>query len=211
MGVAYIDHNGSSKTTLEHINNALQKHTHEIIVQYTEPDRDFLVNLAKACRSRTTYKFEFPYRSGSLNKFTSKSEEYNVLRVVQLGTGRKSTIYAFDYSYCVANQIPTHYLIGSERIDRTRSLSSGRWVPRVARLSEEILDHTSITAKIEGAIYFVSDAAGIIMGDDNGRYFFSQEFIIDEDRAKQLVEGRRERFIPHSFSSTKVAQGIEVL
>ena len=102
-------------------------------------------------------------------------------------------------------------LFKSERIDRSRSLASGRWVPRVARLSEEILDHASITTKIDGAIEFIKDAAGFIMGDDNSRYFFTKEYVIDEDRTKHLVEGRRVRFIPHTFSNSKIAQGIEVL
>lgn len=211
LEVAYRDHKGTSETTIDHVYEALRQNAKEMIDQYSEPDRDFIANLAKACRNRSTYKFEFPYRSGSLNKFTSKSEEYNVLRVIQLGTGRKSTVYAFDYNYCVANQIPTHYSHGSERIDRSRSLASGRWIPRIAHLSEEILDHASITKKIDGEIEFVRDSSGFIQGDDGNRYFFTDEYIIDEDRNKKIIEGRRARFIPHSIGNTRVAQGIEIL
>ena len=153
--------------------------------------------------------------SGSLIKFTSRSEEYNPLNVVRLGTGRSSTVYAFDYSYCVANQIPTHYVLGTEKIDRSRSISTGRWVSRVTHLSDEILDHTSITAKIDGEIYWVhskdGDKSGFVKGDDGEEYYFRKSNIIDEDRSKRLVQGRRVRFIPHLYADTRFAQGIELL
>ena len=148
----------------------------------------------------------------ALNKYSSRSQEYNLLNVIEIGTGRKGTTYSFDYCYCIAHDIPTHYLTGSERINRERSLKDGRWASRITKLSEEILQHASTTYKIEGKIEFIGQkGAGFIMGDDNQQYFFTQDGILEEDMYKPLFEGRRVRFAPLKFGDTDTAQAIEIL
>ncbi len=211
MDIAYQDDGGKSPISIENVLTALQNHVNDSICQYNSPDQDFLQNLTKACRSRTAYQFEFPYKSGTLARYTSKSEEHNILNVVRLGTGRSSTIYAFDYCFCVLNQIPTHLLSGTEKIDKSRSLKSGRWITRVTNLSEKILDHTSITAKIDGVINFVNNRSGFVTGDDEVDYFFQKDYILEEDREKAVLAGRRVRFIPQQYNDLITAHGIELL
>lgn len=211
MEAAYSEHKGAGKISLEHVLASLKKHSQKTLSQYAEPDLDLLANVTRACKSRSTFVFEFPYMSVALNKFTSKSDEYNVINIVKFGTGRKSTVYSFDYSYCVLSDLPTHYIVGSEKIDKNRSLENGKWITRVAQLNEKLLDHASISTKMEGAVDFVKSEVGFIKGDDEDIYFFSHENIIDEDRTKEVIQGRRVRFIPYSYGESKVAQGIEIL
>ncbi|GAX60931.1 dsRNA-specific ribonuclease [Candidatus Scalindua japonica] len=211
MEEAYEDHKGANKINLKHVAETLKHHARDTEGLYTEPERELLQNLVKACKSRSTYKFEFPNMSLSLNKYTSRSQEYNLINVVHVGTGRKSNIYAFDYSFCIAHDIPTHYEPSSEKINRDRSLANGRWAPRVARITDKVIEQASITAKVEGVIDFVSKSSGFIQGDDEQKYFFTEDYIIDDDKNKSLFQGRRVRFMPFMFGDSKISQAIEVL
>jgi len=212
MEEAYSDHKGNGLIQLSHVNSALIKHSASLETIYTEPDREFLKTIATACKSRSTFKFQLPHMSIALNKYSSRSQEYNLLNIIEIGTGRKGTTYAFDYCYCVAHDIPTHYLTGSERINRDRSLKDGRWASRITKLSEEILQHASTTYKIEGNIEYIGQkGGGFIMGDDNQQYYFSQDSIIEEDMYKPLFQGRRARFAPMKFGETDSTYAIEIL
>ena len=211
MEVAYEEHNRANKIKLKHVTETLKRHARDTEDRYTEPEREFLQNLVKACKSRSTYKFEFPNMSFSLNKYTYRSQEYNLINVVLIGTGRKSTIYAFDYSFCVANEIPTHYELGSEKINRERSLANGIWVPRIAKITDKVIEQASITSKIDGFIDYQLLSKGFIKGDDGQQYFFSVDDIIEEDKNKDLVLGRRVRFIPFRYLETNISKAIEVL
>lgn len=211
MEEAYDDHKGTNKVNLKHVTETLKHHARDTEKLYTEPERELLQNLVKACKSRSTYKFEFPNMSPALNKYTSRSQEYNLINVVHIGTGRKSNIYAFDYSFCIAHDIPTHYEPGSERIKRERSLANGRWASRIARITDETIEQASITSKIEGFIDYKLFSKGFIKGDDGQQYFFSDDDIIDEDKGKDLPLGRRVRFIPLKYLETNISKAIEVL
>lgn len=211
METAFSYHQGQENICLDHTNEALKRHAKEAELQYTEPEREFLQNIVKACKSRSTYKFQFPYMSPTLYKYTSKSQEYNLINVIEIGTGRKSTTYAFDYCFCVAHDIPTHYVAGSERINKQRNLIDGRWVPRVAKISEDVLQHAAITTKIDGAIEFISGDKGFIVGDDDKQYYFNKSMVIKEDSNKPLLQGRRVRFIPFKYGDNDICTGIELL
>jgi hypothetical protein len=211
MEVAFSNHWGKGKISLNHVESTLKKHARATEDLFSEPDRLLLNNIVQACKSRSTYKFQFPNMSMALNKYTSRSQEYNIINIIDFGTGRRGTTYAFDYCFCVEHDIPTHYITGSEKINKDRSLSTGRWAPRVAQVSEEIIQQASITNKIEGAIDYFSSTGGFIVGDNNDSYFFQLSFVIQEDQKKPIIQGRRVRFIPYKFGETNMAQAIEIL
>ena len=125
MSAAYLEHEGHGKVLIEHALNALNSHSNTVEAQYTELDKDFLSSLMKVCKSRSTFRFQFPSMSPVLSKFTTKSQEYNLINILEIGSGRKGTTYAFDYSFCVHHDIPTHYLRNTEKIEKNRSLSEG--------------------------------------------------------------------------------------
>lgn len=212
MNEAFNEHKGNNKITLGHTINALKANSRNIENIYTETDRQFLLNVQQICKNRGTYKFQFPNMSIALNRFTSKSQEYNLLKVVEIGTGNRGSTYAFDYSYCVANDIPTHYIVGSEKLNRERTMLNGKWINRTARVSSELIQHACITSKIEGIIDFVSDNAGFIKDANGERYFFQKDQIIEEDKNKLLFKGKAIRFVPSIIGEgAKMAQVIEIL
>jgi hypothetical protein len=211
MDTAFQQHGGTDRVSSSHVMETMQKHSRVIEQQHNQLDLDFLNQLLLACRARGTYKFQFPNMSPILNKYTSRSQEFNLISVLELGVGRRSTIYAFDYAFCVAHDVPTHYILNTERIDKERSLKTGQWIGRVAGISGALIKHASIPGKIEGQFDQVMGDKGMIRGDDEKDYFFMQRFVIDEDKLKPLLTGKRVRFFPSMLEQSPIALAIEIL
>jgi len=207
---AFADHRGKGFVTVDHVFDALRKQSRSAESVYGQVDINFLINVGKVCRSRSTYKFQFPYKSPALLKYVSKSEEFNVLRILDAGAGRKKTTYSFDYAYCVAHDIPTHYVTGTERIDRGRSLSTGEWIQRTAQISEELIIHESLLKKIEGKIHFSSKQSGYITGEDGKEYWFRFDDIM-ESGDNMPIPGRRVKFYPAELDGSDRGVAVELL
>ncbi|MPM70031.1 hypothetical protein SDC9_116982 [bioreactor metagenome] len=213
MNEAFSKNQGNDVVHIEDVISALHKQGAEMESFYQDSEKEFLENLCKLCRSRYTNKFTFPNKSSSIGKFTSFSEEYNIINIRQAGAGRKGTIYNFDYAYCVYKDIPTHYVKGSEKIDRTRSRSIGEPIKRVAQLSDELIVQSSLPRKINGKIdnVFEEIEAGTIMGEDKKRYIFLKAHIIKQDRKRPYHVGSNLRFLPSLEKDTLWATEIELL
>ena len=198
MNAAFIRCYGKEKVKINDVIDALKKQGGEMESCYHEGDIDFLNRLVRVCRNRSTYRFSFPYKSTVLNRYTNKSAEYNIINICQAGTGRQGTVYSFDYVYCVYKDIPTHYIRGSEKLDKTRSNKTGEPIKRIAQLSEEIMIQADIRGKVEGSVVFLSDegTSGSVRGDDGKDYFLLTQFLIESDRRKPIHTGSRIRFLP---------------
>jgi hypothetical protein len=211
MKEAYADHLGTDKVRLKHVSSTLEKHSTEMENLYYDNDIDLINKIAAICKRRKTYKFQFPYKSPILAKYTSKSEEQNILLIAEAGTGRKGNIYQFDYSYCVAKEIPTHHLNGSDKIDKSRARKTGNWARNIAHISEDLLESAGLPGKIEGTIQIINDKVGSIKGEDGYDYFLMVEEIVLSDKASRLEIGRKVRFLPIIESATRIAYSIEVI
>jgi hypothetical protein len=208
---AYSIHKGQGKVILEHVMNALWKHSSGAESIHIGLEREFLDVLANTCRSRSTYRFQFPYKSPILSKYISRSEEHNVLSINTAGSGRRGTTYQFDYAFCVHHDIPTHYVKDTEKIDKARSRQTGVWITRVAQISEQLIEHAKIPGKVEGVLEFVKDDRGFVKGDDSQDYFVSRDNIIESDRTKPLIEGKRIRYYPVRYDGAQIALAVEML
>jgi hypothetical protein len=211
MNESYKTNKGQSKVTHGDASAALKRHCENILGLYTDLEKEYLNNLSKACKSRSTYRFKFPNNAQILYKYMVKSQEFNLLKVVDAGSGRKGTTYAFDYSYCVLNDMPTHYLKGTEKIDRLRSLRTGEWITRITNINNEIIAQSEISSKIEGEISFLKNDSGFVKGDDGSDYFFSKQYVIETDVNKNIWTGKRIRFNPSLLGDSKMATEIEII
>lgn len=217
MNEAYIRCNGTEKVTVADVIEALKHQGINMEKLYQDSDIDFLNRLVQVCRSRSTYRFTFPYKTNTLSRYTNRSSEYNVINICQVGAGRKGTIYSFDYAYCVYKDLPTHYVRGSEKIDRTRSNKIGEPIKRVAQLTDEVLAQTEVYGKIEGVVtqYLTNKGIGIVKGDDGGMYFIMSQFVIESDKKKTIHPDMRVRFLPQDISENKgdfiLCKDIEIL
>jgi hypothetical protein len=211
MDFAYAEHKGQGKVTIEHAFGALKRNSRNIENLYTPPEKEFLLNIVGACKTRSTYRFKFPGMTPILTKYTSKSQEFNIISIIELGVGRKSTTYAFDYSYCVNHDIPTHYIKNSEKLNKSRTFNNGFWISRAATISEDVLLQASLPGKIEGMIEYIKDDKGFIKGSDEKEYYFTSSFFIEESQHKAKTNGSRVRFFPSRFGESEMAFSIEVL
>lgn len=214
MNIAYTRCHGNGRVTLDDVNESLRKQGEEMESQYPDADRDYLVSLAKVCRTRSTYRFTFPNKSTLIGKYTNMSAEYNVVNIRQIGSGRQGTVYSFDYAYCIYRDIPTHYVKDSEKIDKTRSNIHGEPIKRVAQLSDELLVQSNIRGKLEGKIVFLSEGnrIGFVETPDGSTYFITMDSVVSSDRKKQFSIGERVRFIPVKLNSdSEMAASVEIL
>jgi len=213
MNAAYCENAMATKIHIDHTFEALKLHAENTESLFSEQEKDFLANVISACKTRGSFKFTFPHMSPILYKYTSKSQEYNIVNIEELGCGRKGTIYSFDYSYCVLKDIPTHYVKDTERILRERSLEGGRWINRAASINQQIIDHAVLPGKIYGEVDYLNLEKGIgfIKSDNGEEYFLNTVQIIETDRGKPVMTGKRIRFFPSNIGESKFATSIEIL
>lgn len=180
---------------------------------YHGDDLEFLHTLTSVCKKRTAYRFKFPNKSPILLKYTNKSSEYNILKVKELGTGRRGTTYWFDYSYCLYADIPTHYQFNSERIARSRSKDEGDWIATVTRVTDELILQANLPGKVDGIISYLNTerTAGFISDGTRDDYFFTPDYIIQSDRGIPLTLKRRVRFLPVPLDKSITAREVELL
>lgn len=214
MHISFERCQGMERININDVLNALKRQGEEMEDKYINKDKNFLLSLVDLCKKRNTYKFILPYKSKIMNKYTNLSEEYNIIEIHQVGTGRRGNIYSFDYSYCVYKDIPTHYIKGSEKIDKTRSNINGETITRIAQLSDELLNQSKIRGKIDGTINFLDPKQnnGLITGSDGKTYFLTRENIISGDKNKQIYANEKVLFISTQLKgSTLIANDIELL
>jgi len=211
MQEAYSIHGGDTKVEYDHVLTGLKKHAAAAESIHNSIDREFLETLAKACRSRSTYRFKFPYKAPLLAKYIGKSEEHNVLAITEAGSGRRGTTYEFDYAFCLHHEIPTHYVKDSERIDKARSRNTGTWINRTVQISEEIIEHAQVPGKIEGEVEYLDGEHGFVKADSGKSYYITSKAVIEADRGKTLLQGKRVRFYPLETEGALLAYAVEVL
>ncbi|HNY41482.1 MAG TPA: hypothetical protein PKJ41_13870, partial [Bryobacteraceae bacterium] len=178
---------------------------------YDNGEREFLREVGIACRSRTTFRFKFPNNSVTLTKYTKRSAEHNIINLVQANRGKSGYVYEFDYAYCVANEIPTHSIRNTERIDKTRSLADADWIQRVTTLSSDIVAHATIQSKVEGTVLYCKDTWGVIKGRDDKEYIFLYSDIVDGCEVSDFHQGRHVRFAPLIWDGKELAGAVESL
>tara|TARA_R110002050_G_scaffold294758_1_gene452875 strand:- start:84 stop:1772 length:1689 start_codon:yes stop_codon:yes gene_type:complete len=209
MDAAYSENSCAVKVEKRHATSALVSHANSSESEFNPQELELLHSLVTVCKARGAFKFQFP--NVPLYKYTNKSQEYNLINVVQLGSGRRPTTYAFDYSYAVAKEIPTHRMANSERVCHERSVAEGRWLTRSATISEELIQHAALPGKQEGNVDYMRGESGFITSDGGEEYYFTCGDVIQADKSKLVVVGKRVRFYPSKLGDAKMAALIEVL
>lgn len=206
MDSAYSEGGYAKQVEKHNVIEALKKHAKNNEGALSPQDREFLDDLVKVCRSRSAYKFTFP--NVPLYKYTSRSKEYNIVNIDEPGSGRKATVYSFDFSFCVLKDIPTHRMNDDEKVYKERSGDNGRWSSRKATITNAMIQQAAIE-KVDGVIswYSADKECGFVIVESTGakegvRCFFQCKEIIaeDRDRKKFIHVGSRLRFYPFELS-----------
>jgi hypothetical protein len=212
INVAYVETEGATVVSKQNALDALTKQAEDLESLFTQQDKDFLADLVSVCKTRGGFRFTFPNMSPILYRFVYKSEEYNVLRIDSLGAGRRKTVYAFDYAFSVLREIPTHHVLGTEKVHRDRSLAGGEWIGRTIQVSKDVVDHAAFPGKQEGEVcHWVPDRGGFVRDLTGADYFFQAHDVIESDRGKQVRVGLPARFYPFSDGGHDYATHVELL
>lgn len=210
MNEAYISNKGLEKVKNEDAISALNNHCQNILSLFSAPEKEFIHSIAKVCKNRSTYRFKFPNNGQVLFKYLSKSQEYNILNILEAGSGRKGTTYSFDYSYCIHQDLTTHLVVGTEKIDKDRSYINGDWVTRNVTIDEELIRQAEMPGKIKGIFDFINDGSGFIADESDKKYFFRTDYIVDADKAKPKYLGKEIIFYPWKSGDILIATEIEI-
>ena len=212
MNEAFNRSQGKERVTLNDVMQSLRRQGEMMESKYTNKEKTFLSTIVDICKKRSTYKFSYPNKSNVLNKYISLSEEYNILNIQSVGSGRQSHVYSFDYAYCIYRELPTHYLRDSERIDKTRNSVTGEPIQRVAQLSDELFSQSNIRGKIEAQIIMVvNDSLASAQSDNGTIYLVLREYVINTDQKKKFHIGGKLSFVPSKVNNVLFASDIEVL
>jgi len=213
LNECYIRCKATERVNIADVMASIKNQASQMKKLYNGEDLAFLQNITTVCKKRSAYRFRFPNKSPLLLKYTNKSLEFNVIKIQENGAGRRGTTYCFDYSYCIYEDIPTHYQFNSVRIARTRSRKEGDWITTITKLDDELLIQANLPGKIDGKITHLNSerTAGVISDGEIDEYIFIQQFVIESDRKAKLTTGKTVRFIPIKLDETLMAREIEIL
>jgi hypothetical protein len=211
MNEAFISNKGNGKVTKNDAISALKNHCQSILTLFSAPEKEFIHSIAKVCKNRSTYRFKFPNNGQTLFKYLTKSQEYNILNILEAGSGRRGTTYSFDYSYCVHQDLTTHLILDTEKIDKERSYQTGDWVARNVTVDDELIKQAEMPGKISGAIRFINGESGFIIDENEKEYFFRKDYILESGKNKSLYGGKELIFHPWKSGDILIATEIEII
>lgn len=211
MNESYIANSGLKKVSAQDATKALINHCQSVLSLFSAPEKEFIHSLSKVCKNRGTYRFKFPNNGQVLFKYLTKSQEYNLLNIFEAGSGRRGTTYSFDYSYCVHQDLTTHLIENTEKIDKERTFKSGDWVTRNVTIDEEAIRQAEIPGKINGVIDWIRGDSGFIKDNEETQYFFTKERIVPADKNKSIYQGKEIIFYPWTSGDIIIATEIEIL
>lgn len=210
MNEAFISNKGNGKITKNDALTALKNHCQSILTLFSAPEKEFIHSISKVCKNRSTYRFKFPNNGQTLFKYLTKSQEYNILNILEAGTGRRGTTYSFDYSYCVHQDLTTHLISNTEKIDKERSYQTGDWVTRNVIIDDELIKQAEMPGKITGTVRFINGDTGFITDEAEKEYFFRKDYIVQSDKNKSLYGGKELIFYPWKSGDILIATEIEI-
>jgi hypothetical protein len=210
MDKAFSSHKGTAKVFVNHVTDALKRNATELIAPYDDIEKEFLEQLGSVCKKRGTYIFQCPNQAPLLSKFVNRSSEHNVININRPGSGKRGTIYSFDYAYCVFRDIPTHCLKDCDQIDVNRSLISGKWISKVTLISQKILKDATESAKKEGVVFHIQKDSGVIKDVLGTPHYWKKCFMVDQNEFSTIEIGTVVRFYPLQLDDSLLATFIEV-
>lgn len=156
--------------------NVIKEFSNNLLTSYDLSEREIAQSLAKVCRKQITYRFRLPNLSGIVTALHAKNEELNIVKLAEIGTGRRGTTYEFTYPYCILMDIQTHYLKDSRKICLSRDRITGEWISQATTIAKEQIDYLNKELRLEGIIVDLSEDFIIIKDIVDQKEFISETF-----------------------------------
>lgn len=167
----------------EQIINIIKDFSSNLLSSYDVSDRELAQSIAKACRKQVAYRFRVPGLSSLITPLFAKNEELNIVKLTEVGKGKRGTSYEFTYPYCILMDIQTHYFKETRKVCNSRDSVNGEWITQVTTINKDQIDFLNSELKIEGVVTAIDDETILITGMNKELYIsesFDQSFKIGD-------------------------------
>lgn len=187
--------------------DAMRSFGKELIERLQEHERAVIDRISYFCMQNEVFRVRAPGHEVMIYDLYDKTNQDNVIYPILDQARRGLTyIFEFDYCYCVYRNIPTHFFLNAERVNKSRSLINGKWIIRPEDVPEDVIE-----GRMQGKIkkYNSIRGWGFIYYLPNKDLFFHKINVISEN--KELKEGARVSFRLGKNYEGDCAVDIEVL
>ncbi|NOU18699.1 MAG: metallophosphoesterase [Bacteroidales bacterium] len=147
-----------------------------LLSSYDLSEREIANSLAKACKKQITYRFRLPNLTSLVSSLHAKNEEFNIVKLAEVGAGSRGSTYEFTYPFCILMDVQTHYLKDTRKICTSRDRETGEWISQVTTISRNQLDFLNKELRLEGIVTDVDKDLVIISDLVTRNEYFSESF-----------------------------------
>ncbi|HZK70065.1 MAG TPA: hypothetical protein VFD03_00915, partial [Clostridia bacterium] len=154
----------------------VKEFSQNLLSSYDLYDREIANSLAKACRKQITYRFRLPNLSSIVSSLHAKNEEFNIVKLAEVGSGSRGSTYEFTYPFCILMDVQTHYLKDTRKICSSRDRETGEWISQVTTITRNQLDFLNKEIRLEGVVTDIDKDMVIITDIATMINYFSESF-----------------------------------
>jgi hypothetical protein len=178
--------------------------------RYSPRSQNFLNNICRQLkRNKSTYKFTYTYKSIQLQKFIDQNDSQSIIRLYDNSSKKQGTIYAFEYAFCISENISTHLEKNSQKIDRERSYANGIWNDRVATISDTDEADVDTDNKMIGIITLITCDKCIVCCEESQNYILLNSNIIEG--AENIKAGAKVEFYPAELDGSNYCSQARII
>ena len=159
----------------EQIINIIKDFSNNLLSSYDVSDKELAQSIAKACKKQVAYRFRVPGLSSLITPLFAKNEELNIVKLTEVGKGKRGTSYEFTYPYCILMDIQTHYYKDTRKVCNSRDMIAGEWITQVTTINKDQIDFLNSQLRIEGVVT-ERDNEMILITGLNKELYLSESF-----------------------------------
>lgn len=163
----------------------IREYSRNLVNSYSVSEQEVAASVAKVCRKQVTFRFRAPGLAPLLSPLYLAREEFNVVKLAEVGAGRRGSIYEFTYPYCVLMDIQTHYVRDSRRVCSSRDRIDGDWISVVTTVQKEQIDSLVGLVREVGMVELI-DTTGAIISRTEGNSVWCNELPLDAGEGSQV-------------------------
>ena len=159
----------------EDIIDIIKEFSSNLLESYNLSERELAQSIAKVCKRQITYRFRLPGLTNLVSSLHAKNEELNIVKLAEVGLGRRGTTYEFTYPYCLLMDIQTHYLKETRKVCASRDSATGEWISQVTTIPKDQVEYLNKESRLVGIITEKDDDL-VVITDLANREFMSESF-----------------------------------
>ncbi|MDB6124049.1 MAG: Phosphohydrolase [Pedosphaera sp.] len=148
----------------------IREFSNNLLTGYTPTDQALAHSIAKSCKKQNTFRFRVPGLSGVINNLYAVREELNIVKISEVGSGRRGSTYEFSYPYCILMDLQTHSLKETRKVCHTRDCITGEWITTVTTIQRDHLDFFNSEKRTIGLVEEIDGSVALITVNPNGKF-----------------------------------------